>query len=207
MIHIVDYRMGNLGSIRNMLKYAGVASTITSDPQEVSEAEQLILPGVGAFDHGMEHIESLGLLEALNHAVLVRKAPILGICLGMQLLTESSEEGQRPGLGWIPAQTIRFRFDGPEFESLRVPHMGWNVARPTDQRSVFAEMDPEAAFYFVHSYHAVCDDPANVLAWAHHGYDFCCAVHKDNIFGVQFHPEKSHRFGWTLLRQFARCKE
>jgi len=203
MIHIVDYHMGNLGSIRNMLKYAGVPSVITSSPEDVAEAERLILPGVGAFDHGMASIEQLGLLDALNQAVLDRRVPVLGICLGMQLLTRSSEEGKRPGLGWVPADTIRFRFDEPAFESLRVPHMGWNVVHPAKTDTLFADMASDAAFYFVHSYHAVCDEERHVLARAHYGYDFCCAVHRDNIFGVQFHPEKSHRYGWALLRQFA----
>mgnify|MGYP000932516292 CR=1 FL=1 len=201
MIVIVDYKMGNIASIRNMLRKVGGESIITSDPDQIASAQKLILPGVGAFDAGMTHISQMGLLEPLNHAATVRKAPVLGICLGMQLLTASSEEGSLGGLGWIDGRTIRFQ-PSRMAAGLKIPHMGWNSVQVKDSSSLFRNLDDEAAFYFVHSYHVVCGDEF-VLATAHHGYDFVCAVRKGNVFGTQFHPEKSHRYGMQVLRNFA----
>ena len=202
MIVIVDYNMGNIGSIKNMFNKIGYAAEITSDPEQIRSAERLILPGVGAFDNGMKHIEEMGLQTVLNEVALERKIPILGICLGMQLLTRGSEEGKRPGLGWIDGETIRFHFDQKQ-TGLRIPHMGWNTVVPAHDDTLFADMDPEAGYYFVHSFHVACDDEAEILATTHYGYDFTCAVQKGNIFGTQFHPEKSHRYGWQLLKNFA----
>jgi len=204
MIAIVDYNMGNLGSIGNMLRKIGVESVVTSDHEEISQASKLILPGVGAFDSGMESLENAGLDKLLAEMVLQRKTPILGICLGMQMMTRRSEEGDRPGLGWLQADTVRFKFD-PDNEKLKIPHMGWNVAYPRRCDSLFnglADTD-QAAFYFVHSYHVVCDSDADVLASAEHGYRFACAVERGNISAVQFHPEKSHRYGMRFLKNFA----
>ena len=201
VIIIVDYRMGNLGSIRNMFRKIGYDSEISSDSEAIHRADRLVLPGVGAFDNGMMHIADMGLLDVLNEAVLEKRIPILGICLGMQLLTRRSEEGDRPGLGWIDGETKRFRFEGLGDE-LRIPHMGWNTVTPTRTDSLFADMDPEAGYYFVHSYHVVCDDESETLGRTHYGYDFTCAVQKGNILGTQFHPEKSHRYGWQLLKSF-----
>ena len=201
MIAIVDYKMGNIASIRNMLKKVGAASIITSDVDEIARAEKLILPGVGAFDLAMTHLGEMGLLDVLNDSVLARRVPVLGICLGIQLLTRRSEEGKLAGLGWIDGETIRFRIE-QEAGGLKVPHMGWNTVQPRRTDSLFKDMDPEAGFYFVHSYHVVCDSEEEVLATAHHGYDFVCAVAKGNIMGTQFHPEKSHRYGMGVLRNF-----
>jgi imidazole glycerol-phosphate synthase subunit HisH len=203
MIAIVDYNMGNVGSIRNMLRRIGSESVITSDIDEISRASKLILPGVGAFDHGMTHIEQMGLLDVLNEMVLERKTPVLGICLGMQLITRRSEEGDLPGLGWIQADTVRFQFDH-QTEDAKIPHMGWNVARPHRCNTLFKGLDDceDTAFYFVHSYHVVCDDTADVLATAMHGYEFTCAIERGNILATQFHPEKSHRYGMGLLKNF-----
>lgn len=201
MIAIIDYKMGNIASIRNMLKKVGSDSTITSDVDEIARAEKLILPGVGAFDVAMTHLAEMGLLDVLNDSVLARRTPVLGICLGIQLLTRRSEEGQLPGLGWVDGQTVRFRIDQAP-GSPKVPHMGWNTVHPTQTDSLFADMDPEAGFYFVHSYHVVCDTQDEVLATAFHGYEFACAVKKDNIMGTQFHPEKSHRYGMQVLKNF-----
>ena len=201
MIAIVDYKMGNIASIRNMLKKVGSDSMITSDVDEIARADKLILPGVGAFDVAMTHLAEMGLLDVLNDSVLVRRTPVLGICLGIQLLTRRSEEGRLPGLGWVDGETIRFRIDQAP-GAPKVPHMGWNAVRPKQADSLFKDMDPEAGFYFVHSYHVVCDTEEEVLATAFHGYEFACAVKKDNIMGTQFHPEKSHRYGMQVLKNF-----
>ena len=203
MISIVDYNMGNVGSIRNMLRKIGAESVITSDIDEISRASKLILPGVGAFDNGMIHIERMGMLDVLNEMVLQRRIPVLGICLGMQLITRRSAEGELPGLGWIEADTVRFKFDR-QTENAKIPHMGWNVARPRHCDTLFKGLEDldETAFYFVHSYHVLCDDEGDVLATAMHGYEFACAIEKGNILATQFHPEKSHRYGMQLLKNF-----
>ena len=203
MISIVDYNMGNVGSIRNMLRKIGAESVITSDIDEISRASKLILPGVGAFDNGMIHIERMGMLDVLNEMVLQRRIPVLGICLGMQLITRRSAEGELPGLGWIEADTVRFKFDRST-ENTKIPHMGWNVARPRHCDTLFKGLEDldETAFYFVHSYHVLCDDEGDVLATAMHGYEFACAIEKGNILATQFHPEKSHRYGMQLLKNF-----
>ena len=201
MIVIVDYGMGNLGSIQNMLKKIGQAALITSDPQEIGRADRLILPGVGAFDHGMTRLASLGLLDLLNELALQRRIPILGVCLGMQLLTRRSAEGQCPGLGWLEAETVRFNFS-PEQSHLKIPHMGWNTVNFCHPAPLTAGFEGETRFYFVHSYHLVCHDAVDVLATTAYGYDFASMVQRGNIMGAQFHPEKSHRFGMRLLKNF-----
>jgi glutamine amidotransferase len=192
--------MGNLGSIQNMLRRIGAKAAISADPRDIEAASGLILPGVGAFDQGMASLEEHGLLPALGQAVLEQGKPLLGICLGMQLLGRCSQEGSRPGLGWVPAQTVRFSF-GPEQAGLKIPHMGWNTISPARPDHLLAGLD-EAAFYFVHSYHVVCDQPEDVLAFCEHGYPFAAALRKGNVMGTQFHPEKSHKYGMRLLRNF-----
>lgn len=202
MLVIVDYGLGNLGSIANMLQKLGARAVVASDPRIVAQASKLILPGVGAFDNGMANLQKLGLIEALRQKVQEDKVPILGICLGAQLMTESSEEGSLSGLGWIEAATIRF-FSLQPVEGLKVPHMGWNEVTPQKECPLFNEMDRPARFYFVHSYHFVCRDAADVLATTFYGYEFASAFSRGNVFGVQFHPEKSHKFGMRLLKNFA----
>ncbi len=202
MIVIVDYGMGNLGSIVNMLKKIGAAAVLSSDPAVIEKADALILPGVGAFDSGMKNLAERGLLTVLNKMVLERKVPILGLCLGMQLFSRRSEEGSLLGLGWLDAETVRFRFDGENVQ-LKVPHMGWNIIKPCQPHPLLAGLGPEPRFYFVHSYHVVCADPENVLARAHYGIDLVAVIAKGNILGAQFHPEKSHKFGMTVFRNFA----
>lgn len=200
MITIVNYGMGNLGSMLNMFKRIGVQATIESDPDLIRQAEKLVLPGVGAFDSAMSRINSVtGLRDALNHKALVEHTPILGVCLGMQLLTRASEEGALPGLGWIPGLTSRF----PKQEGLKVPHMGWNVALPNTPSRLTAHVGDEPRYYFVHSYCVRVDDPAHSLMKTHYGIDFDSAIGHENIYGVQFHPEKSHRFGIQILKNFA----
>lgn len=201
MIVIVDYGMGNLGSIRNMIRKTGGDSLISSDVDTIRSASKLILPGVGAFDSGMKNLEERGLLPALNKRVLEDKIFILGICLGMQLFGKRSEEGQLPGLGWVAAETVRFKFDDSN-AGLKVPHMGWNTTAVCRAHPLFAGLEAENRFYFVHSYHLVCADPANVAARTHYGYNFTSAVAVENIMGVQFHPEKSHKSGMRLLKNF-----
>ena len=202
MIVVVDYGLGNLGSIANMLKKIGAHAVVSSDPAVVEKADKLILPGVGAFDAGMKNLETRGLIPLLNYRVLEQKTPILGVCLGMQLLCKRSEEGQLPGLGWLDAEVIRFKFDG-NIANLKIPHMGWNTLTVRQPYPLFADLEAENRFYFVHSYHVVCADMGNVLAQTNYGFDFASAVVKDNIMGVQFHPEKSHKFGMRLYKNFA----
>jgi len=200
MITIVDYGMGNLGSMLNMFKRIGVAARIESEPERIRSAEKIVLPGVGAFDAAMLRIgDSPGLREVLDHKALVERVPVLGVCLGMQLLTRGSEEGERPGLGWIPGATRRF----PRQPGLKVPHMGWNIALPAMSSALTSDLGEEPRYYFVHSYYVTADEPAHSIMRTHYGLDFDSAIGKDNIFGVQFHPEKSHRFGLRLLNNFA----
>jgi len=201
MIVIIDYNMGNIGSIVNMLRRINVEVKSSSAPDELAKADKLILPGVGAFDHGMNHLSDLGLLPVLNDLVLTKKIPILGICLGMQLLTKKSEEGSLGGLGWIDAKTVRFQFD-PAQNSLKIPHMGWNNVTPKEKEPFFTDIDQDTRYYFCHSFHVECDNQDDILAETHHGINFTSAIKRDNIMGVQFHPEKSHRFGIQLLRHF-----
>jgi imidazole glycerol-phosphate synthase subunit HisH len=202
MIIIIDYGMGNLGSILNMLKKIGAPAKVSSHLPEIDEADKLILPGVGAFDTAMEHLAELGLIDLLNDKVLNRKTPTLGVCLGMQLLTKGSEEGVLPGLSWVDAETIRFRFD-PKQSNLKIPHMGWNTVKICREGTLFKDLDQEARFYFVHSYHVVCHQPTDILATTDYGYECVSALQRDNIMGAQFHPEKSHKFGMKLLKNFA----
>jgi glutamine amidotransferase len=202
MITVVDYGVGNLGAIVNMLEYLGFDAATTADPREISTASKLILPGVGAFDRGMRNLRSSGLIEPLEEAVLGRAVPVLGLCLGMQLLGRGSEEGNgERGLGWIEANSVRF--DWAAEHGLKVPHVGWNSVSPTPGNALFTSGATQPRFYFVHSYYMRCDDSENVAATCTYGEDFCCAVSRGNIHGVQFHPEKSHKHGMTLLRTFA----
>ena len=202
MITIIDYDAGNLKSVQNMLRSIGVDSRIASTADDVRDAAKLILPGVGHFDFGMKNLAKRGMIDVLNHKVLVEKTPILGICLGAQLLTRGSEEGKLPGLGWVAADTCRFdttRLD----DTLRVPHMGWADTQFNSCSPLFERFDQTPRFYYVHSYHIVCDDCAAELCHADHGYRFVAGVVDGNIAGVQFHPEKSHSYGKKLLESFA----
>ena len=201
MIAIVNYGMGNLGSIRNMLKKIGTDAEITSDPVQVRAANKLILPGVGAFDAGMKKLAELGLVDVLNEQILYRKVPILGICLGMQLMTTRSDEGLLPGLGWVDAETRRI--NGSLDSNLKVPHMGWNVVNAVKPSNLLRDASGEQRFYFVHSYSVYCQNRSDALLTADYGGGFDAGFERDNIMGVQFHPEKSHRFGMSLLRNFA----
>ena len=198
MIAILDYGVGNLGSVQNMLRRAGLACVITRDPHVVQHASKIILPGVGAFDRAMTQLRASGLIEVLNEKAIVQKVPLLGICLGMQLLTQGSEEGQLPGLGYIPARAYRF----PAHLGLKVPHMGWNRVFKKQNNKLTEDLPSDARFYFVHSYHVLVEHEANSLLRCEYGLEFDAGIVQDNIFGAQFHPEKSHKFGRSLLTAF-----
>ena len=201
MITIVDYGMGNLGSIQNMLKRIGVAAQITGEAAALLRASKILLPGVGAFDSAMQRINSSSLRAVLDRKALEERVPVMGICLGMQLLTRGSQEGDLPGLGWIAATTRRF----PTIPGLKVPHMGWNLVTPHTPSALTAGFDSlsEPRFYFVHSYFIECDDPDSAILHTTYGVTYASAIQQGNVYGVQFHPEKSHRFGMKLLENFA----
>jgi imidazole glycerol-phosphate synthase subunit HisH len=200
MITIIDYKTGNLGSIQNILKRIGEETIITSDKDEIAKASKLILPGVGSFDTGMRNLNELGLIEVLNKKVLVERIPVLGICLGMQLLSGRSEEGLLPGLGWINAETTRFNFKNSL--EYKIPHMGWNFVKLHRESNLFNSMFPDARFYFVHSFFFKANDSSDISASTTYEIEFTSAIERGNILGVQFHPEKSHKFGMKLLKNF-----
>lgn len=197
---IVDYGMGNIGSIVNMLKYLGVRPMVTNSPSEIFSADKLILPGVGHFDRAMTNIENLSLVEPIKELALVRKLPILGICLGMQLMCTKSEEGHRDGLSLVQAEVVKFTF--PQELKLKIPHMGWNNIALCKDSYLLERLDNKARFYFVHSYYVSCKNHSDILTYSEFGNKFVSSFQLDNIIGVQFHPEKSHRFGITLFKNF-----
>jgi len=202
MIVVVDYGVGNLGSIVNMFKKVGVKAVASSDAEVLRAAEKLILPGVGAFDAAMRKFRDTGLIPVVERLALEKKIPVLGLCVGLQLMTKGSEEGQMAGLGWFDAETVRFKF-GAENAHLKIPHMGWNSAQVRRPHPLVADWDEEARFYFVHSYHVVAKDMDAVLAETEYGVTIHSILGRENIMGVQFHPEKSHRYGMRLLKNFA----
>lgn len=201
MIVIIDYGMGNLGTVATKIKKMDSSVVISSNPEEISRADKIILPGVGSFKAGMENLQKRQLIGILNKKVLDEKTPVLGICLGMQLLTKKSEEGFVDGLGWIDAETIRFRFDEQQ-KNLKIPHMGWNTIHVSHDHPLLEGLDQPARFYFVHSYHAKCNNPENIVSLTEYGYPFPSMICRENITGVQFHPERSHKFGMKLLSNF-----
>lgn len=201
MITIVDYGMGNVGSILNMLKRLGHRAVKSSDPEVICQAEKLILPGVGAFDSAMRRLGESNLIELLKLKVVIQRTPILGICLGAQLFTRRSEEGSCRGFDWVDADTLKIA--GPDVKGLKVPHMGWNYVTARREDPILDGISPrELRFYFVHSFHIVCENSADVVATSSYGIDVTAIVRRQNIVGVQFHPEKSHRFGMRLLHNF-----
>lgn len=201
MIAIINYGVGNLSSIANMFRKLGIDAQITDDPAAISSASKLVLPGVGAFDHCMQMFNRSGLRELITRDALENKKPVLGICVGLQMMTEGSEEGKEPGLGWIRGRTTRFRFESGN--GLKVPHMGWTNVTTRKASNLATDFPDNSRFYFVHSYHVSLQDASDELFSAHYGYDFTAAVEHENIRGVQFHPEKSHRFGMKLLENFS----
>ena len=201
MITIVDYGMGNLGSVFNMLKKIGVASKITSNIEEIKSATKLLLPGVGSFDKAMQRINDSGIKEVLDYKVLKEETPVLGICLGMQLLTNNSEEGIEKGLGYINASTKKFSFQD---KKMKVPHMGWNLVEKSTSSLLTTNFEEESRFYFVHSYYVKVVNQENSILKTNYGLEFDSAIQNKNIYGAQFHPEKSHKFGMKLLKNFSK---
>lgn len=199
MITIIDYGLGNLESIVNMFKKLGHKSKISQNREDLLNASKLILPGVGSFDTGMNNLNRRGYIEVLNEKVKEDKTPFLGICLGMQILANSSEEGVQPGLGFINGKSVKFTHD-----SLKVPHMGWNNINLLKESTLLEPVEKFRKYYFVHSYHLVCKDDKDILATSEYGHSFTAMVEKNNIFGAQFHPEKSHKYGMEILNQFAK---
>lgn len=202
MFTIINYGVGNLGSISNMLAYLGVEHRVSASPKDVLNAERLLLPGVGSFDFGMSKLNGSGLIDVLHQRVCVDKVPVMGICLGMQIMCKSSEEGQALGLGWFDANVVKFDLNLMD-KHRPVPHIGWNGVRFTQAHPVSSHMPEDPRFYFVHSYHVVCDCSADEWMRADYGYPFTAALASKNKLAVQFHPEKSHKFGLTLLKNFS----
>lgn len=202
MIHIVDYGLGNVQAFLTMFKRIGFEASRAKTAEDLVGANKLILPGVGAFDHAIKLLDQSGMRPVLETLVLKEKVPVLGICVGMQILATSSQEGRLPGLGWVPGKVRSFRSD-ERSANLPLPHMGWNDVQPKSGSPIFVGLESDARFYFLHSYFFECNEPSHLAATASYGLNFSCAVSAGNVYGVQFHPEKSHHFGAQLLKNFA----
>ncbi|MCP4325918.1 MAG: imidazole glycerol phosphate synthase subunit HisH [Alteromonadales bacterium] len=205
MVIVLDYGVGNLGSVLNMLKKVGANCKISNSPAEIMSAKKIILPGVGSFDHGMEKLKESGLDKLLIEKSNDNNCQIMGICLGMQLLTEGSEEGKLPGLGLISGRVKKF--DSKLYGDLKIPHMGWNIVTPKKSHYLLENLPEESRYYFVHSYYVSCNNSTDILMTTEYGSEFVSAFQKNNIIGCQFHPEKSHSFGIQLFRNFVKQRE
>jgi glutamine amidotransferase len=201
MIVVIDYGMGNIGTIAAKIKKLDQSIIVSSDVDDIERADKLVLPGVGSFKAAMQNFYNLGITSALERQVIRNKIPILGICLGMQLFTRKSEEGDCNGFGWIDAETVRFN---EADQSLRIPHMGWNIINIKNNCSLLSGIENGSRFYFSHSYHVRCCNPDDIIATTEYGDEFCSVVNHKNIYGVQFHPERSHKRGFMLLSSFIR---
>lgn len=202
MITIVDYGLGNVFAFVNVYKRLNIPVTVAKTSGDLAGASKLILPGVGAFDHAMQRLEKSGMRSGIDHLVLQQGVPVLGICVGMQMLANSSDEGVLPGLGWIDGRVRRFNVDTLPGQT-HLPHMGWNDVTPSMGGGLFTGLEVDSRFYFLHSYYFDCHQPQDALAFSDYGIQFSSAVHHENVYGVQFHPEKSHHFGSQLLKNFA----
>jgi len=202
MIHIVDYGLGNIQAFVTMYKRLGIETVLAKAGSDLRDARKLILPGVGAFDHAMYLLDASGMRQPLERLVQGGKVPVLGICVGMQILAHSSEEGVGDGLGWVEGRVRSFAGNSAS-AALPMPHMGWNDVSPVAASPLFKGLEDDARFYFLHSYYFECSDHRNVAARADYGFQFDCAVQNENVFGVQFHPEKSHHWRAALLKNFA----
>lgn len=202
MIAIIDYGLGNVLAFKNAFNRLNVPVAVAKLPADLAGATRLILPGVGSFDHAMKEFDRSGMREAVEQLVLEGETPILGVCVGMQMLARSSDEGELPGLGWIDAEVNRFDCSQMR-QPIPLPHMGWNDVIPVANGHLFQGLEEGARFYFLHSYYFKCHEPENVLATSGYGVQFSSAVRRNNIYGVQFHPEKSHHYGSQLLKNFA----
>lgn len=203
MIVIVDYGLGNLGSVKKAINRVGYGCLVSNNPDEIKSADKLILPGVGNFKVGIENLKSKNLVKILEEEVLEKKKPILGICLGMQLMTSSSEEGLCEGLNWVGGFTQRF----PDSDNLKIPHMGWNTLRFENHHTIYNEISEQDFFYFVHSYYVTGVEPKYKISETEYGLGFVSSFAKENIIGCQFHPEKSHDAGLKLLRNFCAAQD
>lgn len=202
MIRIADYGLGNTAALINIYKRMNIECLAAQSAQDLLDASKIILPGVGSFDQAIGLLRNSGMLETIDHLVREKKVPLLGICVGMQMLAEASDEGALPGLGWISGRVRAFRNAVPD-AALPMPHMGWNDVRPVAGNALFQGLEKDSQFYFLHSYFFQCERAGDVAATAEYGLEFACAVNAGNVYGVQFHPEKSHQCGARLLRNFA----
>lgn len=202
MITIVSYGLGNVGAFANVYKRMNVPVKFASTPAELADAERIVLPGVGAFDHAMDLLDGSGMRAVLDELVLDRKVPVLGVCVGMQILASGSDEGSGPGLGWIPGRVHHFATHHGKAK-LPLPHMGWNDVRPTAGQPLFRGLETDARFYFLHTFYFASESPDHVAAVSDYGGTFSSAVRAGNVYGAQFHPEKSHHWGAQLLKNFA----
>jgi glutamine amidotransferase len=202
MLTIIDYGLGNISAFKNVYERLNIPIKIAQYPKEVESATKLIIPGVGSFDYAMSQLNKSGMRNILDKRVLEDKIPVIGICVGMQILSNTSEEGKEPGLGWINGRVRKFNPSLIPYKS-RLPHMGWNTIWPKDGEILFKGVDSQSRFYFLHSYFVECDFDSNVICKTHYGISFASAVNKCNVYGIQFHPEKSHNNGIRLLKNFA----
>ena len=203
MITIIDYGVGNINAFVNVYKRVNVPTKIAKTASDLEDAQKIILPGVGHFDHAMSELIKSGMREKLDELVMIKKVPVIGICVGMQMMANSSDEGNSDGLKWIDASVKKF--DETKIKQVtRLPHMGWNDVNPSVSNPLFNGLEKDALFYFLHSYYFECNNPTDILATSDYGGQFACAAHHENIYGIQFHPEKSHHYGETLLHNFAK---
>lgn len=202
MITIVDYGLGNIAAFANVYNRLNIPVSIAKTADALADATKLILPGVGHFDHAMELLDRSGMRSTLDDLVMNRRVPVIGVCVGAQMLARSSEEGRLAGLGWVDAEVKAFK-SWDATRNMPTPHMGWNDVQSLGDSALFKELQSDVRFYFLHSYYLQCDRRENIAATSHYGAEFCCVVNAANVYGVQFHPEKSHRFGTQLLQNFA----
>jgi imidazole glycerol-phosphate synthase subunit HisH len=202
LIHIVDYGLGNIGAFLTLYKRQNIPAMAVATAEDLATADHILLPGVGSFDYAMQLLNASGMRETLDQLVTEKQVPVLGICVGMQILGDSSSEGEGAGLGWIPGRVRDLGSRGPNHQGLPLPHMGWNDIRPTRSLPLLKGIE-DPRYYFLHSFYFDNENPEDCAATAEYGSDFTCIVNRGNVWGVQFHPEKSHSFGMALLKNFA----
>ena len=202
MITIIDYGVGNIFSFQNVYKRLDIPTKIAKTSQDLTDAQKLILPGVGSFDYAMSQLNASGMREKLDELVIEKKVPVIGICVGMQMMGNRSDEGKLEGLKWIDSEILRFDENFIQ-QRTKLPHMGWNDVTPINNQPLFNGLEKDAIFYFLHSFYFKCNNPTDSIAFSEYGISFSSAVNRDNVYGIQFHPEKSHQYGEKLLHNFA----